>query len=118
MIVEETTGILTIHPDFFLGFFAVGGSYNSGGGAEYAQILDLNMVSFWRRNAFAFVLLAGMFFPRCDGRFDLRVILFVEASINGRSIVPVILVETFRGLTLYRLSLDFRTASGMEQLYL
>ena len=117
MIVEETAGILTIHPDFLLGFFAVGGSYNSGGGAEYAQILDLDIVSLWRRNAFSFVLLAGMFFPRCDGRFDLRVILFVEAAINGRSIVPAILAETFRGLTLYRLSLDFRTTSGVELLY-
>ena len=58
-----------------------------------------------------------MFFPRCDGRFDLRVILFVEAAINGRSIVPAILAETFRGLTLYRLSLDFRTANNVELLY-
>ena len=100
-----------------LGFFAVDGSYNSGGGAEYAQILDLDTISFWRRNAFAFVLLAGMFLPCCDGRFELRMILFVEASINGRSIVPAILAETFRGLTLYRLSLDFCTASGVELLY-
>ena len=75
------------------------------------------MMSCWRMNAFAFVLLAGMFFPRCDGRFDLRVILFVEVTINGRSIVPAILAETFQGLTLYRLSLDFRTASGVELLY-
>ena len=117
MIVEETAGVLMIHPDFLLGFFAVGGSYNSGSGAEYAQILDLDTISFWRRNAFAFVLLAGMFFPRCDGRFDLRVILFGEVAINGRSIVPAILAETFRGLTLYRLSFDFRTTGGVELLY-
>ena len=117
MIVEDIVGVLTIHPDFLFGFFADGGSYNSGGGAEYAQILDLDMVSFWHRNAFAFILLEGMFFPRCDGRFDLRVILFVEVAINGRSIVPAILAETFRGLTLYQLSLDFHIASGVELLY-
>ena len=44
-------------------------------------------------------------------------IFFVKATINCRSIVPAILAETFRGLTLYRLSLDFRTASGVELLY-
>ena len=102
MIVEDIARVPTTHPDFFLGLFADGGSYNSGDDAKYAQILDLDMISCCHRNAFAFVLLAGMFFPRCDGQFDIRVIFFVEVAINGRSIVPVILAETFRGLTLYR----------------
>ena len=47
-----------------------------------------------------FIIYAGLVFPRADGRLDCRWILLLRRVSTGRrSIIPMILVETYRGLS-------------------
>lgn len=54
-----------------------------------------------RLDALAFIIFAGMIFPRANGRLDGRVVaLMIRMREDERSLTPMILAETFRGLPL------------------
>ncbi|KAH7835983.1 hypothetical protein Vadar_031687 [Vaccinium darrowii] len=70
-----------------------------------------------RIHAFGFILLAGLFFPRDDGRLDMRVALYVDELIAGKTIIPIIVAEIFRSLTKCQLSPNAHFGGCIELLF-
>ena len=72
LIVDEIDGIPTIRSDFIWDFFGNATHYNPQS-SSFTRLGDSEASSRRRLYAFAFVIFAGLFFPRSDGLLDLRV---------------------------------------------
>ncbi|KAH7859942.1 hypothetical protein Vadar_007336 [Vaccinium darrowii] len=97
-------GIPVVNVEFLTRFFAFPGTYDTSQNPFMHHGGDGPVPLSRRVNALGFVLLAGLFFPREDGRLDMRVALYVEEILAGRTIIPILLAETFRSLTAFSLN--------------
>ncbi|KAH7839300.1 hypothetical protein Vadar_002368 [Vaccinium darrowii] len=109
-------GISVVNVEFLTRFFAVPGSYDNSQN-PFMHHGDGPVPLSRRVNALGFVLLAGLFFPRDDGRLDMRVALYVEEILAGRTIIPILLAETFRSLTAFSLNPSGHFGGCIELLF-
>ncbi|KAH7864593.1 hypothetical protein Vadar_031504 [Vaccinium darrowii] len=109
-------GIPVVNVEFLTRFFAVPGSYDNSQN-PFMHHGDGPVPLSRRVNALGFVLLAGLFFPREDGRLDMRVALYVEEILAGRTIIPILLAETFRSLTAFSLNPSGHFGGCIELLF-
>ncbi|KAI8572204.1 hypothetical protein RHMOL_Rhmol01G0179900 [Rhododendron molle] len=112
--VEDVHGISTVTVDFLLGLYGAG-LFNPNT-PQFMGFADNRVSSRWHINALAFILIAGVFFPRDDGLLDMRVAFYVEAIWNHHTIIPAILAETYRSLTAFKF-MQTQVVGGVELLF-